>query len=268
MNESQKPIGVFDSGIGGLTVVKAIRNILPLENIIYLGDTARVPYGTRGRATIIQFARELTATINQFNPKIIVVACNTMSAVALQAIVAAADVPVINVILPTIQAALMGKPKSLGVIGTSATMRSGAYQQMIAKLSPSTRVHVQACPLFVPMIEEGMRNGPAAHLIAQTYLRSLKKERIQSLILGCTHYPLMRSTISKVIGRDVLIHDSAQATADTLKEILSSKEILKKNGRGNCKIFLTDDPSWVKGLLPSLIGSNKCVVKKITLSAI
>jgi glutamate racemase len=239
------PIGVFDSGIGGLTVVKSILKELPKESIIYLGDTARVPYGTRDNDTIKKFSVELTKFMINKNVKAIVVACNTMSAVALDEIRrTAGKIPVIDVITPTIEEAIRLKGTSvLGVIGTRATAHSRAFQAQIARHGKHYKVIQTACPLFVPLVEEGLVNGKVTELVAKDYLEEINKSNADVLILACTHYPMLSKVIRKVLRRTLKIIDCASPTAKYLKELLNDQNLLNLNKSSpELKFYVTDNP--------------------------
>lgn len=243
---NKRPIGIFDSGIGGLTVVKEIIKVLPYENIIYLGDTERVPYGTRDNETIKKFADELVRFMLKKRVKAIVVACNTMSAVALSEIKkTAGKIPVIDVISPTVRFALsQTQTNILGVIGTRATINSRAYQAQIARLDRHIDVVTKACPLFVPLVEEGLIDHQATKLIAAKYLEPFKSKNIDTFILGCTHYPILLKTIKKVLRRKIKIIDSANPAAVELKKLLERKSLLRTNiKKPTLKFFVTDAPS-------------------------
>ncbi|MDR1462579.1 MAG: glutamate racemase, partial [Azoarcus sp.] len=196
---SHCPIGVFDSGVGGLTVVRALMERLPLESIVYFGDTARVPYGVKSVATIEQYAAQIVDLLLRQNVKMLIVACNTMAAVALKTIATHADgIPIIDVIEAGARAAADGLGGRIGVIGTPTTINSNAYARRIHALSPGLRVYSQACPLFVPLVEEGWLDHPVTRLTAQEYLRPVLAEDIDSLVLGCTHYPLLKPLLRDV----------------------------------------------------------------------
>ena len=190
-----RPIGVFDSGIGGLTVLRALRERLPQENFVYLGDTARVPYGTKGPKTVQHFAAEATVCLLQRDVKAVVLACNTASAVALDAVRAVSTVPVFGVIEPGVEAALERTKGSVGVIGTLATVGSDRYGELLREARPDLEVHSRACPLFVPLAEEGWVDDPVTRTVAERYLRDLREARVDTLILGCTHYPILKPAI-------------------------------------------------------------------------
>lgn len=220
------PIGVFDSGIGGLTVVRALTEALPHENIVYFGDTARVPYGPKSPQVVREYALQDTEILLQHNVKIIVVACNTVSAVALDVVQKRAKLPVFGVILPGAAAAVQAtKNKRIGVIGTVGTILSNAYTNAIHHIDKSITVFGQPCPLFVPLAEEGWVEHKATELIAREYLFPLTTEKIDTLVLGCTHYPLLKPTIRKVLPSSVTLIDSAEATALVVAEYLRRTEL-------------------------------------------
>jgi glutamate racemase len=244
-----RPIGVFDSGLGGLTVVKQIIKVLPSESIIYLGDTARVPYGTRDRDTITKFALELTKYLIKHDVKYLVVACNTISATCLEEIEAISPVPVIGVIKPAAKlAAETTRNKKVGVIGTRATVHSGAYTREMRKIKDSIEVFAEPCPLFVPIIEEGLMEHPIAEIAVKEYLLTLKDKDLDTLILGCTHYPMLREEVQRYIGREVKLIDSAKPTAEALKADLKEKDLLN-DGDPEYKIYLTDTPLIAKSVI-------------------
>lgn len=242
MKQDSRPIGVFDSGIGGLTVVKEIIKELPSESIIYLGDTARVPYGTRSKGVVTKFALELAKFLLAKKVKCLVVACSTISANYLSEIKRLSPVPVVDVISPTIVAA-SGK---VGVIATASTINSKAYSK-VAVIS-------RACPLFVPLAEEGMTAGVAVGEIARGYLLDLKKAKIDTLILGCTHYPLLHRAIAKTIGSKVKLIESGKPTAKKLREILEKRGLLTTNPKPRYKFYFTDAPKRVKKVAQTFLG--------------
>ncbi|MBI2495672.1 MAG: glutamate racemase, partial [Candidatus Omnitrophica bacterium] len=213
MNGARQPIGVFDSGIGGLTVVKALIEELPVESIVYFGDTARVPYGTKSKHTIVKFSLENVEFLLRFGVKCIVIACNTSSSWALPTLRKYFKVPIIGVIRPGALAAVREtRNKRIGVIGTNATIQSRAYETAIQRIDPAVKVFSGSCPLFVPLVEEGWLNGAISRQVARRYLEPLARQRIDTLILGCTHYPLLASTIQQVLGSGVSLVDSAKQT--------------------------------------------------------
>ena len=245
MNGVRQPIGVFDSGIGGLTVVKALIEELPSESIVYFGDTARVPYGTKSKSTIVKFSLENVEFLLRFGVKCIVIACNTSSSWALPTLRKYFKVPMIGVIRPGALAAVRAtRNQRVGVIGTTATIHSGAYEAAIQRLGPAVKVFSQGCPLFVPLVEEGWLNGSVCQEVASRYLAPLKRQRIDTLILGCTHYPLLAPTIRKVLGPGVTLVDSAQQTVVEVRGILMGSEALSNGGsRPRYRFFVTDEPS-------------------------
>ena len=220
------PIGVFDSGVGGLTVVREIIRQLPSENFVYFGDTARVPYGSKSRDTVIQFSRQIVRFLRTYDVKAIVVACNTASAYALDELEKEIEIPVIGVIKPGAKvAADETKNGKIGVIGTEGTIGSGIYTEYIRKIRPDAEVIGKACPLFVPLVEEGLWQDPVTDEIAMRYLNGLIDSGIDTLVLGCTHYPLIRSTVGRIMGEGVRLVNPAYETARELKELLMEKEL-------------------------------------------
>ena len=238
-----RPVGVFDSGIGGLTVLKALVELMPHEDFIYLGDTARLPYGTKSREVIVQYSRENTGFLLAKGIKMLVVACNTASAVALEDIARETVVPVAGVIEPGAQAALRAtRSGKIGVIGTEATIASGAYTRAIQRLSPRAEIYTRACPLLVPLAEEGWTDNAVAELTVAHYLESLKQSGIDTLLLGCTHYPLLREMFGKILGARVKIVDSATATAADVRDRLKSLKLARRGGDGSQSFFVTETP--------------------------
>ncbi len=256
INATRKPIGVFDSGIGGLTVVKALMRELPDEPIVYFGDTARVPYGSKSKSTIVRFSLENVEFLLRFGVKCIVIACNTASSWALPTLRKYFKVPMIGVIRPGARAAVQRtRTKRVGIIGTEATVRSRAYEIEMKRLDPSIRVFSQSCPLFVPMVESGWLNGPISGQIAATYLDPLKRQKIDTLILGCTHYPLLAHVIRKAIGPSTELVDSATQTAAEVKSLLAWNEWSSKaNGRPKHRFFVTDEPHHFARLGEQFLG--------------
>ena len=237
-----RPIGVFDSGIGGLTVVKALRDLLPNENISYLGDTARVPYGPKSPETVQRYAVELAEMLMKQNAKALVVACNTVSSVALPALTKKFPVPVIGVIEPGARAALaVSRNRHIGVIGTRATIRSGAYEKALRAADGNVRVSSRPCPLLVPLIEEGLLNDEVTDRMILRYLDPLLKDEIDTLVLGCTHYPLLTSAIARVLKRQIMIVDSAHNCARAVEEMLDRQSLrAAPSNNGKLHVALTD----------------------------
>ncbi|QQR79465.1 MAG: glutamate racemase [Deltaproteobacteria bacterium] len=249
---SSAAIGIFDSGIGGLTVLREIQKKLPKENIVYLGDTARVPYGTKSAETVTLYSMHNVNFLLQKNVKMIVVACNTASAFALPSLQKKYSLPILGVIEPGSEVAIQ-KTKSghIGVIGTEGTIRSQAYQNTLSKLRSDLQISATACPLFVPLAEEGWITGEVPEKIAATYFEKLKQaiHTIDTLILGCTHYPLLKSTIQKVVGPEVVLIDSAEATAFYTEKILKEKNLLNtvlENGK--VSFYVTDSAEKFKNV--------------------
>jgi glutamate racemase len=241
MSNSQ-PIGVFDSGVGGLTVVKALHDRLPNETIVYLGDTARVPYGPKSPETVQRYALELAEMLMQKNAKALVVACNTVSSVALPLLTSRFPVPVIGVIKPGARAALQAtRNQHVGVIGTRATIRSGAYEKALRATDKNVRVSSRACPLLVPLIEEGLLDDDVTDRVIVRYLEPLLADGIDTLVLGCTHYPLLRTAIARALGGRITLVDSAENCATAVQETLD-RHLLRSEAteRGELHVALTD----------------------------
>jgi glutamate racemase len=235
ISNSTLPIGIFDSGVGGLTVYRALHERLPSEHFVYLGDTARVPYGTKSLATVERYAIENAKFLEAHGIKLLVVACNTASALALPAIREAVSLPVVGVIGPGARAAIdVAAGKKIGVIATEATVQSAAYARAIGKINPVIEVIERACPLFVPLAEEGWAETDVARAVAEQYLNDLRTEDVGALVLGCTHYPILRDLISDVIGSTVPLIDSGEAAAREVQALLQSSGLLStgKFGEG------------------------------------
>ncbi len=243
MKES-RPIGIFDSGVGGLTVVAQVRRQLPKENIVYFGDTARVPYGTKSRETITRFSVENVEFLMRHNVKIVIVACNTASSLALDFLKRCFKVPVVGVIRPGARrAAGATKNNRVGIIGTRATIGSGAYQKELKSANPKITVFGESCPLFVPLVEEGWLDSKVTGEIAFGYLKGLKAKDIDTLILGCTHYPLLKPAIEGIMGKTVTLVDSAEEVAIEADRILDAHGIANRsNKKPFHKFFVSDDP--------------------------
>lgn len=250
-------IGIFDSGIGGLTVAKEIVKRLPNESIIYLGDTARVPYGTRSKEIITKFALELTDYLLKRNVKCLVVACNTISAVALKEIEKVSPVPVIGVVKPAAKKAVAAtKKKKIGVIGTQGTINSRAYETEIKKIDPEIEIISVYCPLFVPLAEEGLHKHKAAKLLANDYLKSIIEVGVDTLVLGCTHYPLLLETISETVGPGVTLIDSAKPTTEELLKVLQENDLLTESKNPKLEFLVTDAPERVQKVAGRFFGEE------------
>lgn len=226
VNKNTAPIGVFDSGVGGLTVVREIVRQLPNENIVYFGDTARVPYGSKSQNTIIHFSEQIIRFLKTKEVKAIVIACNTASALALDAVRDEFDIPIMGVIVPGARAAVeTTQNRKVGVVATDATVRSGMYTKIIQEMDSSIEVVEKACPLFVPLVEEGLKKHQVTQLMIQYYLESMKETDIDAMILGCTHYPLLRSRIREYMGENIQIVNPAYETAMDLKRVLAEYDM-------------------------------------------
>ena len=224
-NKKMAPIGVFDSGVGGLTVAREISRQLPYENIVYFGDTARVPYGSKSQNTIIRFSEQIIRFLRTKQVKAIVIACNTASALALDAVKDEFDLPIIGVVIPGARAAVEATTNGkVGVVGTEATVQSGMYTKVIQGMNPKIEVIEKACPLFVPLVEEGFKEHIVTREIIEYYLESMRNTDIDAMILGCTHYPLLRSKIREYMGDKIQIVNPGYETAMDLKRLLEEKE--------------------------------------------
>ncbi|SFR62218.1 glutamate racemase [Anaeromicropila populeti] len=260
------PIGVFDSGVGGLTVAREIMRQMPKEQIIYFGDTARVPYGSKSKETIITFSRQIAKFLLTRNVKAIVVACNTASALALETIKEELTIPVIGVVKPgAITAAKATKSGRIGIIGTESTINSGVYTQYLDKMCPHVQVFAKACPLFVPLVEEGLLYDSVTVEIAERYLNELQGYDVDTLVLGCTHYPLIRHTIQKVVGPDVTLVNPAFETAKTLKRVLREKEIECSEQMPNHKFFVSDGAEKFKSFANTILSCDVEETKDINI---
>lgn len=261
------PIGIFDSGIGGLTVVKSLMEQLPYENLIYFGDTARVPYGPKSPQVIREYALQDTEFLLSKNVKMIVIACNTVSSVALDVVQKVSKLPVIGVIQPGAEKAVEEtKNKRIGVIGTINTILSKTYPNIIRQLDSSIETFSKACPLFVPLAEEGFINHPATELIAKEYLFELKMKKIDTLILGCTHYPILSNVIQKVIGDKVKLIDSGKCAAEKVEIILNKKGLKNPSKlKANVEFYVSDIPHKFTEIGECFLGKKMGRVKAVHL---
>lgn len=261
---SKKPIGVFDSGIGGLTVVKRFFTSLPNENIVYFGDTARVPYGSKSNSTVIDYSMQNTNFLLSKEVKAVVVACNTASSVALQELINHFDIPVIGMIEPGAEMAIRrSKNKKIGVIGTRSTINNKAYSKEILKLDPTIEVIERSCPLFVPIAEEGWLNHKATYEIAEEYLKELKAFGVDTLVLGCTHYPILEDVIQEVMGGEVSLIDSGIASAEVVKVKLKELSIENKSDtQGKSEFYVSDIPTTFVSVAELFLGKQIIGVHK------
>lgn len=259
------PIGIFDSGIGGLTVVKSIDKILVNENIIYFGDTARVPYGSKSNATVIEYSKQDAKFLLSKNVKLIIVACNTASSVALAELKDNLSIPVIGMILPGAKAAVkVTKNKKIGVIGTDTTISNEAYSNEIKRIDVGIEVFEKACPLLVPLAEEGWVDHEATRLIAEEYLYELRDKQIDTLILGCTHYPILSDIIQDVIGKNVKLIDSGSAASIEVNNYLEGLDLKNKSvGLGTHQYYVSDVPKKFKQIAERFLGRKVDHVNKV-----
>ena len=267
VSDPRAPIGVFDSGLGGLTVVHALQRQLPAERLIYFGDTARVPYGPKSPDTVRRYAAEITEWLVDQGVKAVVVACNTATAHALPALREAFPLPLIGVIEPGARAGVNASPSGrIGVIGTSGTIASAAYERAITSLRADARVYSRACPLFVPLVEEGWLDTPATRLIAHEYLDPLAAHHVDALVLGCTHYPLLKPLLAQVIGPAVRLIDSAEETAAAAAGALRGAGLLTPaTAAGDCRFVASDAPEQFLQAGQRFLGDTIGRVEKVTL---
>lgn len=279
---SGAPLGVFDSGLGGLTVVRAILRELPSERIVYLGDTARVPYGTRSPDTVIRYARGCARFLTGLGVKAVVVACNTASAVAVETLRAELDLPVLGVVVPGAQAAIEQAERlsaesrqlpRIGVLGTAGTVASGAYERAVGQLSTRYEVITQAAPLLVPLVEEGWLEGTVPDLVVTRYVEPLVARDVRVLVLGCTHYPLLvpvvESVTKRLVGSEIAIVDSAQATAKSLRRLLEAAAVsatpAAPSAEERLRLFVTDLPASFSSMAERFLGAGAMAVQQIDL---
>jgi glutamate racemase len=267
---SEWPIGVFDSGVGGLTVFRALERRLPNESLIYLGDTARIPYGTRSPATVQRYAREEASFIESKKVKAIVIACNTVSAVAAELLNRECSVPVIGVIEPGARRAVKQTQSGyVGVIATEATVASGAYEQAMLRERSGLEIISRACPLFVPLAEEGWLDHPVTHQVAEEYLSELRASRVDTLVLGCTHYPILRPVIEAVIGNNVSYVDSGEAVADELARLLEERGLCRtSDDPPSEQFYVTDSASRFRRVAELFLGRPLESVESVELGPI
>lgn len=258
-----RPIGVFDSGFGGLTAVRQLRRIMPSETIIYFGDTARVPYGNRSRDTLLRYARQDVAFLWSFDPKAIVIACGTVSSNCLEELQAENKVPILGVVEPTVRRAIAAtRSGRVGLAATRASVSSGAYERLFHRLAPAVEVVSRACPLFVPLVEEGLWHDSVTEEIASRYVAELKGKFIDTLVMGCTHYPLIRGTLRKIMGENVTLVNPAYETAIELKRMLQEKDLTcEKTPEEKYQFFVSDQAeefkNFARSILPEVVKETK-----------
>lgn len=269
-NLSSLPIGIFDSGLGGLTVYRQVRKLLPREHIIYLGDTARVPYGSKSTDTIENFAVQITRFLLDQPVKAVVIACNTASSLALDAVTSLTDLPVINVIEPGVKAAFKAtRNNRIAVIGTTATIESQSYPRSVAKINPDIITHAAACPLFVPLVEEGWEKHSVTAQIAREYLIPLIKLDIDVLILGCTHYPILKPTLRNILPHFVTIIDASEAVALTVRSKLEENNLLNDiSPAGSDLFYVTDFPRKFTSISSRFLGYEPTDVRKVSIETL
>ncbi len=263
--KNEQPIGVFDSGLGGLTVVKQLQRILPNERLVYFGDTARIPYGTKSKWLIQRFAMEDALFLLEFDIKLLVVACNTASSSALPLLQSRLDIPVVGVVLPGAEAAVAStRNKKIGVIGTSATINSESYTHSIKNLMPEAQVLGQPCPLLVPLVEEGWLDDEVTVLTLKKYLKPLMDFGVDTIILGCTHYPLLQPVIQRIVGPEVTLIDSGKETARAVQHILKDLELLNmEEKKVEHQYFVSDNPQAFSRIGSLFLGKRLSNVKRI-----
>ncbi len=260
------PVGVFDSGVGGLTVAREIMRQIPDERIIYFGDTARLPYGSKSRDTVIRYSRQIIRFLRTMEVKAIVIACNTASSYALEVVQSETDIPVIGVINAGARTAVSAtRNKKIGVIGTEGTIGSGIYTEVMRKMRPDIEVFAKSCPLFVPLVEEGLLHDSVTDEIASRYLSELKGKYIDTLVLGCTHYPLLRSTLRRLLGEEVILVNPAYETAVELRELLMHQNLNRQKDEADNKekyqFFVSDlaekFTSFATAILPGEVKETR-----------
>lgn len=259
-----RPIGIFDSGLGGLTVLKEIKKLLPGESLIYFGDNGRMPYGTKSKETVLKYTRQDAAFLLSKDVKLLVVACNTASSLALSKVRPFIDVPVIEVIEPGARAALKKtRTGRIGIIATAGTITSGAYSETIHSINPEVKIFPKACPLFVNLVEEGWWDNEIARMVAAEYLDGLRHEYIDTLVLGCTHYPLLSQTIRKVLGEDVVQVSSAEELSISLRDLLLTNNLFSGRSNAEYLYYTSDSVEKFKELGKLILGEEIVNVERV-----
>ncbi len=268
--QSEAPVGVFDSGVGGLTVFRAVERRLPNESLVYLGDTARIPYGVRSAATVERYALECATFVQSKGVKAIVIACNTASALAANYLRSRCAVPVIGVIRPGSRAAVeRTRNGRIGVIATEATVASGAYERAMLAIQSGLEVTSRACPLFVPLAEEGWLNHPVTFQVAEEYLAVLRESRVDTLVLGCTHYPILRPVIERTLGDQICYVDSGEAVAETLAQLLDEQGLVSRSGVLRTEEFyVTDSAARFRRVAELFLGRQLESVETVELGIV
>ena len=268
-DEASRPIGVFDSGVGGLTVVKELNRLLPNEKIIYFGDTGRVPYGNKSKETIVHYSLQVAYFLMKKKIKMLVVACNTASSVSLPTLKRHFHIPILGVIEPGAKAAIDStRSNKVGVIGTLGTVRSNAYKKALKKIKPSVNVFQDPCPLFVHLAEDGWNKNKIAKMVADEYLKPMKSKNVDTLILGCTHYPLLKEVIQSSVGKKVQLIDSGRETAKEVQKILEKKNLLntrKMNEKNHSVFYVSDFPHKFKEVSQRFLSKELKYVHKVIL---
>jgi glutamate racemase len=262
-----RPIGVFDSGVGGLTVLRELVRALPGERYVYLGDTARVPYGTKSAETVTRYSIEIAnALITRFDIKMLVVACNTASSFSLPVLRKLYKIPVVGMVDPCVRkAASLPRNRAIGVIGTAGTIRSGAYESALRRALPSARVIARPCPLLVSLAEEGWGNHPVVRTVIAEYLGPFREDPPDALILGCTHYPVLKGAIREYLGEGVLLVDSGEEAARVVEILLEEGDVRRRDGKGELSFLVTDDPGSFVRVGESFFGDGMPSVERVTL---
>ena len=273
VSDMNRPIGIFDSGVGGLTVLKEILKLLPFENIIYFGDVGRTPYGGRSKEIITEFTKQDIAFLQEQHVKFIICACNSVASTALPDLKSKYDIEIVGVIEPgAIAATQKTKNGKIGVIGTTATINSNAYASYIHSIDPKLKVFSLACPLFVPLVEEGYQEKEASYMIARDYLSTMKDVGVDTLVLGCTHYPLLKEVIADVMGKKVTLIDSGMETAKESFRIITSKDLLnpsvskKPQPDGDLKYFVSDVPDKFNAVASRFMGKELKNITRVDIS--
>jgi len=267
MDKNNRPIGIFDSGLGGLTVFREVMNQMPNESLVYFGDTARVPYGSKSKETILHYTRQILSFLDTQDVKAIVVACNTVSAYALEEVRNEVKVPIIGVVKPgAFVAANATKNQKIGVIGTEGTVKSGLYVKMIQEKNPNVQVFQKPCPLFVPLVEEGLWKDPITSLVVERYLNEMKAADVDTLIMGCTHYPLLKDTIQETMGNQVRLINPAYETSVQLQRMLTEANLIhRKDTTALYHFYVSDDPEKFKGFAEQVLQmkADQMLVEKV-----